>query len=91
MSFIVGVVVFTAGTWRRSPPRSRRCLARDLACVRDLAIRNLHRRGGIALLIRTSDMIVVCCSYPRYVAGGSVVTLVPIEALASLYAAYLLV
>jgi hypothetical protein len=38
-----------AETWRRSPPRSKRCLARDPACAPDLAIRSLRMRGGRAL------------------------------------------
>jgi hypothetical protein len=38
-----------AETWRQSPPRSKRCLARDPACAPDLAIRNLRMRGGRVL------------------------------------------
>ena len=38
-----------AETWRQSPPRSKRCLARDPACAPDLAIRSLRMRGGRVL------------------------------------------
>jgi hypothetical protein len=41
--------------------------------------------------MRALEMIEVFRSYIRHVAGGIVITLVPIEALASLNAAYLLV